>query len=111
MFNAVMPPFAGTDEERETLAAYLTTLAPVAPEDVEVTDIDISGEVVFEANCADCHEYAASDTMFVSMGKYDFSEVSYLITRLDSLSEEMPPFEGSDAEREALARWIPVQFK
>jgi len=111
MFNGVMPPFAGTTDEKEALAAYLATLAPVAPGEAEVSEEEISGETVFENNCSDCHDYAADDTMFTSMGKYDVSRISYLITRLDSLNEEMPPFEGTDAERETLAQWISEQFK
>jgi len=111
MFNAVMPPFAGTAKEREALAAYLATLAPVAPGEIEVSEKEISGETVFENNCSECHEYAADDVMFSSMGKYDLTRISYLITRLDSLNEDMPPFEGTDAERDTLARWISEQFK
>ena len=111
MFHAVMPPFAGSAAEREALAAYLAALAPLDPDAVETAETEISGEAVFEFHCSDCHEYAADDTLFTGMAKYDVAQISYLMTRLDSLDEEMPPFEGTDAERETLARWIAEQFK
>jgi hypothetical protein len=49
--------------------------------------------------------------MFSSMGRHDIGRIAYLITRLDSLNAGMPPFDGTDAERDSLASWIPEQFK
>ena len=110
MVNGVMPPFAGTDEEKDALAAFLATLAPVA-EAGPAAKAEISGEAVFQQYCSDCHEAAPEDPLFVKMHQYDVSKIAYLITRLDSLVEDMPPYEGTDAEREALAKWIDQQFK
>jgi len=45
------------------------------------------------------------------LGQLDKNRIAYLITRLDSLNADMPPYAGTDAEREALAGWIHEQFK
>jgi len=111
MFQGVMPPFAGTEGEREALAAYLSSEAPVSPEEGEMAETEFTGESEFQEYCSVCHQYASTDTLFVSMGKHDLSRISYLITRLDSLNENMPPFEGTEAGRDTLARWISEQFK
>ncbi len=111
MFQGVMPPFAGTDEEREALAAFLHSVAPVDPAEGELAEVEFTGESEFQEYCSVCHQYAATDTLFVALGRYDAARISYLITRLDSLNENMPPFEGTDAGRETLAGWITEQFK
>ena len=112
MMNGVMPPFSGTEEEKAALAAFLATLAPVK-EAAPATPAAISGEAVFQQYCSDCHEHAPDDPLFQKMHQYDVPRIAYLITRLDSLKEDMSPnpFGGTDAERQALAKWIDQQFK
>ncbi len=110
MYGGVMPPFVGLPQEKEALARFLATLSTVreeAPPEAQVQ----SGEALFEQYCSDCHGKEAEDPLFEKFGKLDEPKIDYLITRLDSLNEEMPPFEGSDRERAALARWIYQQFK
>jgi len=111
MVNGVMPPFAGTEAEKEALAAYLASLAPagaaVAPEAAPAAD----GETVFQQFCSDCHEASPDDPLFVKLGQFGIDQIRYLITRLDSLNEDMPPFEGNEVQRDALAKWILEQTK
>ncbi len=111
MFNGVMPPFAGTDAEKTALAMYLASLSTVQEAPEAAMPPRVSGKDVFEQHCSDCHEAAADDPLFTFMKQYDVAKISYFITRLDSLNEEMPPFEGSEDEREILAKWIHEQFK
>ncbi len=109
MFNGVMPPFAGTEEEKEALANFLISLppghVPGAPPP------GLGGEAVYEQYCAPCHQRAADDPLFAKLGKLDEQTIYYLISKLDSLNPEIPPFEGTDQERQALAEWIEDAFE
>lgn len=102
MVNGTMPPFAGTDAERRGLATYLATLAPVATG----TTMAISGEAVFETHCSSCHVRESNDPLFTTLKQWPEPRARYLIGKLDSLNENMPPFGGSGEEQEALAKWI-----
>jgi mono/diheme cytochrome c family protein len=109
MFNGVMPPFAGTEEEKEALAHFIISLAPGhvpgAPSP------GLSGEAVFDQYCSTCHQKEPDDPMFAKFGNLEEQTIYYLISKLDSLNPEIPPFEGTDQERQALAEWIEDEFK
>ena len=107
MFNGVMPPFAGTEEEKGALAHFIVSLAPGHV----VGTATLNGEAVFDQYCATCHQKDQTDPMFVRFLKLDQPQVYYLISKLDSLNPEIPPFEGTDQERQALSVWILDEFK
>ena len=64
MHNGVMPPFAGTDAERDALSAYLATLyqARAPPSD---------GQHLFEQNCAVCHQPGPTDPAITTIRSLD----------------------------------------
>ncbi len=101
-----MPPFAGTAAERTLLAGYLALLGGAAPESLAATVAAPrdGGKAHYEANCAACH---ASDAMapFDAKGRQP-SELYDLLGRLPDINDMMPAFEGSDAERRALAEYL-----
>jgi mono/diheme cytochrome c family protein len=101
MHNGVMPPFAGTDPEREALAAFLSTIPPVTPAACGVAD----GQTVFQHNCAMCHELRSGAPLFTSLPK-DSREASDALKDLPSLFVLMPDLKLSDEERAALIQWI-----
>lgn len=100
-----MPPFAGTDEERHTLAGYLAllggadpaTLGPPAP------SADV-GKAYYDTNCAACH---GPDGLapFDPKGRKP-AEFYEMIGRLPAINEMMPAFEGTEEERKALAEYM-----
>jgi mono/diheme cytochrome c family protein len=100
-----MPPFAGTDEELQMLAAYLSivggadpsALGPPAPSG------DV-GKAYFDANCAACHSPDGLAPLDPRGRKP--AEFYEMIGRLPEINEMMPPFEGTDDERRALADHI-----
>lgn len=101
-----MPPFVGTELEAEALAAYLAG-------QVHGKDVVISagakaagsqqGMVLFENNCAACHE---SDDLAPALEGQGHAELQDLLATLDQLSDEMVPFEGPQEESEALALFL-----
>ncbi len=61
MHNGVMPPFAGTDPERDALAAYLSSLQTITP--IAATD----GKLVYQNNCSMCHQDHPTDQFFAGI--------------------------------------------
>jgi mono/diheme cytochrome c family protein len=107
MVNATMPPFVGTDAERTCLAAYLATLIPAG---VSATGATISGAAVYETHCSSCHVKEIKDPLFATLKLWPEPKIRYMISKLDSLNENMPAFAGTEEERNALAKWI-IEFR
>ncbi len=101
MHNGVMPPFAGTDPEREALAAFLTTIQPVTASPAGVVD----GKTVFERNCVMCHRVRAEDALFARLPE-DPKVASEALKDLPNLFIRMPDLKLSDDERGALVQWV-----
>lgn len=101
--NRQMPPFVGSDAEKRALAVYLAVLGGGA---VTPKTATVSGAAVFEASCAMCHA-PDSDWPIASLiaGKSEV-EILGLLGRLPELNDAMPPFEGTDDERKALAKHL-----
>jgi mono/diheme cytochrome c family protein len=101
-----MPPFTGTDEERRLLAVYLALLGGASPSSITADAAAPAGvgQAFYDSNCAACH---APDAMapFDAKGRAA-AEFYEMIGRLPAISEAMPPFEGTDAERRALSEYL-----
>jgi mono/diheme cytochrome c family protein len=108
-----MPPFTGTPGERRALAAYLATLGGAAPDEIAAF-LGSAGAAVaagpewaeqfYADNCAMCH---AQDGPFpFSAGGRPASVFHEMLGRLPAVNDAMPPFEGTDAERQALAEYL-----
>jgi mono/diheme cytochrome c family protein len=116
MHNRVMPPFVGTRAEREALAAYLASIAPVtekkpAPEPGAPAPT-LDGAAIWAQHCADCHDREdIEDPAIVGFLDKDAKTIAGMIGRLKELNDQMAPFAGTDAEREALARWIAAEIE
>ncbi len=100
-----MPPFVGTDRERRALAVYLARLggADVAPEPAVTAS---PGRQVFEDYCAMCHLEEGDWPMGRMLKGRGAEDLYDLIGRLPEVNEGMPPFEGSEEERRALAEYL-----
>lgn len=93
-----MEPFSGSEEELDVLSAYLYSLNNSTP-----MVIISSGATLFENHCSVCHD---SSEVAELTHMWDVEEISLNLTRLDELSDEMQPFEGSEDERQRLAGYI-----
>jgi len=119
MYNGVMPPFAGTRAEREALAAFLAdrfpveekkSARPVAPgPGAPVPPAKIDAGAVWARYCSECHEREIDDAAFEGVKGKTVSAISDVLSRLNEINENMDPFPGSAAEREALARWLAAE--
>jgi len=100
-----MPPFAGTGEERQLLAAYLALLGGASPSALTppAPSFDI-GKAYFESNCAACH---GPDGLapFDHAGRKP-AALYEMIGRLPSINAMMPAFEGTDEQRTALSEYL-----
>lgn len=104
-----MPDFIGTEAERAALGYWLfrTGRGSAADLAVEPAKADISGEKLFSDYCAVCHERDEADPVWAYMKTLNSPDEVYdMLGRLNELNEDMPPFEGSDAERLALADYL-----
>jgi mono/diheme cytochrome c family protein/cytochrome bd-type quinol oxidase subunit 1 len=101
--NGVMPPFAGTDAERDALAAYLSTLyRPGTPPS--------EGQQVFNRNCAACHEAAPQDSAVAAIRDQDAQTASDSLKDLPALFVRMPDLKLDGQQRVALVLWIQTRF-
>ncbi len=97
--NDMMPPFEGSDDERRTLAAYLIQRGGGGGG-------PSPGAIVFEDNCAACHAPDADWPLAPVIAGRTESELFDAIEKLETFIDEMPPFEGTDEEREVLAKYL-----
>jgi len=103
MINGVMPPFAGSPDERQALARFLASLNPhIKPAQSPL----LSGQTIFESNCSSCHAESPDDALFARTQQLDEAALFEILGQLDSLNPDMPPFSGSKEERKVLAKWI-----
>jgi mono/diheme cytochrome c family protein/cytochrome bd-type quinol oxidase subunit 1 len=101
-----MPPFTGTEAERRALAVYLARLGGDAAAGAEAAATAVRGPVLFEDNCAMCHGADGEWPIGARVKGKTAEELYELIGRLPQVNEAMPPFEGSDEERRALAEHL-----
>ncbi|HEU4522371.1 MAG TPA: c-type cytochrome, partial [Thermoanaerobaculia bacterium] len=100
-----MPPFPGSDEEKRALAIYLAALGGGSP-DLPPPVAAASGADLFESSCAMCHGTGSDWPMQPRVAGRSEDEIYEALGRLPELNEVMPPFEGTDAERRALAGYL-----
>ena len=96
-----MPPFAGTDEEVDALAAFIA--GGLHGKAFEIVKRETSGAQLFENNCAACHDVADLTPVFEEASR---EEIANLLVTLDQISGEMVPFDGSEADRMMLTLFL-----
>ena len=104
-----MPAFVGSEAEKTALAKWLYSITHKGKEitvaEAVGTPGSPSGEAVFNQYCADCHE--SGSTLKSAVEKYkSLDEISEILGKLEELSEDMPPFEGTPGEKKALAQYL-----
>ena len=97
-----MPPFVGTDAERGHLVNYLAGLAGTLQEEPAGS----LGQQVFDEACAFCHGAEADWPMQVVGAGKSYDDFLDRLRRLPEINPIMPPFEGTEGERDALAHYL-----
>ncbi len=101
-----MPPFAGTEEEAKALAAFIVGGLhgkPIEKELPPVAALPTRGDTLFEDNCSSCHSI---EEMRELIADRDRDTLRDMLDRLEELSDEMPPFEGTSQEKDLLADYL-----
>jgi mono/diheme cytochrome c family protein len=93
-----MQPFSGTEEERSLLSAYLLSPNGDAPL-AEQAD----GPTLFDTHCSSCH---GVDDLAEKTRAWDRQLIYDNLGRLPELADGMPPFTGSEQERQTLADYL-----
>jgi mono/diheme cytochrome c family protein len=108
LLRGTMPPFAGNEQDRVAVGAYLATLSPASGDDAlppaELSPAKL-GQQVFGQRCSMCHTVGGKFRP-LSMAGMDADSIDGLLTQLDSLNPEMPPFHGTERERKALGQFL-----
>ncbi len=98
--SAEMVPFSSSAAETTELAAFLRTpsggeeaVAPAGPD----------GGVLFADNCAVCH---APEDVAAVLASWERGAVRAALDDLPAISEEMPPYDGTAEEKDALADYL-----
>lgn len=101
-----MPPFLGTEAEKNALAVYMARLGGDEAAGIVRPSEAGLGATLFDDQCAFCHAQDSDFPIANYLADYDESSMFGALGRLSELNEMMPDFEGSDEEREALARFL-----
>ena len=95
-----MEPFEGTPEETGLLASFLFSLNA---QQGQAASAEPTGTVLFETNCASCH---TQESMTELVNGWEKGTVREALDKLEKLSDEMPPYEGSPEEKDVLAGYL-----
>jgi len=102
-----MPRFAGNAADRQALGAYLATLSPARAETITDANRAEIGKQVFVTRCGACHTLGGTvrplDAAFTGASP---EQVRDMLPVLESMSPNMPPWTGTDAEAQALSTYI-----
>lgn len=100
-----MPPFAGTPEESKALAAFIA--GQLNGKDISEAQTSMLpsnvGKMLYEDNCSSCHE--AADLAEATSG-WDQQKIRDALDKLNQLVEDMPPMEGTPAEKDQLSVFL-----
>jgi mono/diheme cytochrome c family protein len=102
-----MPPFLGTDRELGMIASYIASKV----DHRHISDIyNLSGlelgTKVYEIRCGVCHVVGGYNDKTSSLVGLDIADYNDLLDYAGDIAEQMPPFTGDQAERDALIEYF-----
>lgn len=107
-----MPPFSGTPQEAQLIAAHLYQFT----DHRHISEIyNLSGqslgEKVYEIRCGKCHVIGGYSDKTESLVNLDDGEYNDLLDIIGELTDEMPAFTGDSTERAALIEYFKTLSK
>lgn len=107
--NPAMPDFAGAPETKDLIADHIASFGVRGPSSGQGRH---GGEVVFEENCAACHDLRGGENpLLPKIAGWNSGRIREAIDRLEKMRGGMPPFEGSPEEKDALAEYLAAAGK
>ncbi len=101
MRNGVMPPFAGTDQERMALAHYLSQqVSGVSLQNLQ------SGELLFKNICGRCHQPTAEEAAVAFFEDTDQETAYEVLDNLPDMMEQMPMLHLTPQQKDALIEYL-----
>jgi hypothetical protein len=94
------------DVERVRQQGVLKSARWVRQHEVDPHALERSGEEVFRVQCASCHTVNGYNSIRFSVKGWSWVMIDYQLAHLSALKGFMPPFPGTDAERQALGAWL-----
>ena len=101
-----MPPFHGSAEEKRAVAVYLAKLGGGRIDPLPGATGGHTGAEIFEQNCAMCHGPQGDWPIAPRVANKTEAQIAEIIADLPSRNEMMLPFDGTDADRRALASYL-----
>ncbi len=101
-----MPPFVGTDEEAELIAAHIYGRVDNRhlSEIYGLSGAEL-GRKVYAVRCGSCHELGGYNDKWGSLSGLAEADYNDILDMAGDLGEEMPEFTGDDTERQALIEY------
>ncbi len=100
-----MPPFPGSEGDRQALAMYLARIGGTTADAIRRSQASAAlGDRLFEENCSPCHGPDAQ-FRFDAKGR-TAAQLEQMIEHLPKVNAMMPPFQGTRDERRALAEHL-----
>jgi mono/diheme cytochrome c family protein len=78
----------------------------VRQHEVDPHALERAGEEVFRVQCASCHTVNGYNSIRFAVKGWSWVMIDYQLGHLSALKGFMPPFVGTDAERQALGAWL-----
>ncbi len=99
-----MPPFLGTEQEAQALAAYIVGDLHRKPVELATASVPTgAGQQVYDNNCIGCHEL---DLVVAWANDQSAGEISTGLLNLSEMNDAMENFAGTDEERQQLAAYL-----
>ena len=96
-------PVAGVHTGEAGAAAIAAAASAEPAEQAVAFDGSLDAEMIYNTVCAACH---ATEDMAAALEGWDQAEIRDTLDKLDELSDEMLPFEGSPEEKDALTNFL-----
>jgi len=102
-----MPPWFGTEEESQLLAAHIYKQIDQrhVSEIYGLSGVEL-GEKAYELRCSGCHEIGGFNDKFASLVGLAEEDYSDMLDMAGDFAEEMPAFTGDEVERAALIQYL-----
>jgi len=97
-----MPPYFGIEAERVALANFIVSLQGAPTE----KPVELDGAAVFERRCGSCHTIDGPNPINEKVEGFGEEGLIELISGLQDLAGNMPPFTGTEEEKAELANWL-----